>query len=684
MKKKLFLLIFKIILAIFIGIFIPLLIGLKLRADGNYKFFIIITSALTALLFIINLDIIKIKAIKKIIKTLLKVIYAISPVIILGYIVIIPYEAYMAWLQLIKKNLPSGSISFLYIIGLSYFSTLSAGLIYKYGIIKPLLGFLSILFLFFTIIIQNNLITVLTTIIIVFSILIISYNRWDKKYTVMLSSIKIVIIAVILAIILSINKPPNTGWLVDRRLLPGLNNLIKSSLPGAPVLSSVGSFGTYNEESKLGYKPLINSPVFEVNGMPGEKIYLRTEVFENYTGLSWQHNPKIIKASKNKNINKKDINNNNNIPIVVKTLIDYCNLIPHTLDTYNIHFKNSRIPDLVYGCNDTGYKLSLPVIKNTNFILQRNTVNINTNKDYIYNDPSPYLEVPVTLPDSVENLAKSFEENEIDKKSILKNIQKYLSANYKYSLNVKAPKEEEDFIDKFLFKDKKGFCQHFASSFVILARLNNIPARYVSGYLIYIPLSSRKAQCTTMDAHAWAEVWFPDTGWIIWEATPPMLMDNYGTNSLLSLRNIEDDILTAKQLRAIFNIKTHKKRFKFNNILIWKIIYFSLMIIILFLIIFFIILFIKKINFNLKGNDKKMFIIINRLLKKTDKHGILPPNKTGWIKWGDNIKEKYPNLKKQIDRFLIIINKIYFSKYNKTKKDIYYLKIFYKKINNYK
>ncbi|MEJ1959437.1 MAG: transglutaminase domain-containing protein [Nitrosomonadales bacterium] len=70
-------------------------------------------------------------------------------------------------------------------------------------------------------------------------------------------------------------------------------------------------------------------------------------------------------------------------------------------------------------------------------------------------------------------------------------------------------------IDDFLFVTRKGFCEHFASSFVFLMRAAGIPARVVTGYQggeyndfgkYYIVRQS--------DAHAWAEVWLPSRGWV--------------------------------------------------------------------------------------------------------------------------------------------------------------------------
>jgi protein-glutamine gamma-glutamyltransferase len=69
--------------------------------------------------------------------------------------------------------------------------------------------------------------------------------------------------------------------------------------------------------------------------------------------------------------------------------------------------------------------------------------------------------------------------------------------------------------DEFWFDRKQGFCEHIASSFVILMRALGIPARIVTGYQggernsidnFWIVRQS--------DAHAWTEVWLAGQGWV--------------------------------------------------------------------------------------------------------------------------------------------------------------------------
>lgn len=69
--------------------------------------------------------------------------------------------------------------------------------------------------------------------------------------------------------------------------------------------------------------------------------------------------------------------------------------------------------------------------------------------------------------------------------------------------------------DEFWFDRKSGFCEHFASAYVIAMRAMQVPARIVTGY--------QGAQRNGVDglwtvrqsdAHAWAEFWQQDKGWV--------------------------------------------------------------------------------------------------------------------------------------------------------------------------
>lgn len=87
----------------------------------------------------------------------------------------------------------------------------------------------------------------------------------------------------------------------------------------------------------------------------------------------------------------------------------------------------------------------------------------------------------------------------------------YKNQQFTYSLNPTTARH--DVIDQFLFESKSGFCEHFATSFVLMMRAAGIPARVVTGYQ-----GGEKNKdyfiIRQSDAHAWAEVWLTEQGWV--------------------------------------------------------------------------------------------------------------------------------------------------------------------------
>ncbi len=69
-------------------------------------------------------------------------------------------------------------------------------------------------------------------------------------------------------------------------------------------------------------------------------------------------------------------------------------------------------------------------------------------------------------------------------------------------------------IDEFWLDRKQGFCEHFATAFVVVMRALDVPARLVTGYQGADPdLQDGYLVVRNSHAHAWAEVWLAGRGW---------------------------------------------------------------------------------------------------------------------------------------------------------------------------
>jgi transglutaminase-like putative cysteine protease len=76
------------------------------------------------------------------------------------------------------------------------------------------------------------------------------------------------------------------------------------------------------------------------------------------------------------------------------------------------------------------------------------------------------------------------------------------------------PGLERNSVDDFLFNTRQGFCGHYASAFTMLMRAAGIPARVVAGYQggDWNPIGGYLI-VRQSHAHAWSEIWLPDSGW---------------------------------------------------------------------------------------------------------------------------------------------------------------------------
>jgi hypothetical protein len=112
----------------------------------------------------------------------------------------------------------------------------------------------------------------------------------------------------------------------------------------------------------------------------------------------------------------------------------------------------------------------------------------------------------------------------------------FKSQSLTYSLKPE-PLDINNTADSFLFDKRHGYCVHFASSFVTLARMVGIPSRIVTGYKAdkenglnnYLAVKER-------DAHAWAELYL-DEHWVRVETTSTAAFIDAETSDILNLQD---------------------------------------------------------------------------------------------------------------------------------------------------
>jgi transglutaminase-like putative cysteine protease len=142
-----------------------------------------------------------------------------------------------------------------------------------------------------------------------------------------------------------------------------------------------------------------------------------------------------------------------------------------------------------------------------------------------------YLAVPEDLSRRLANLAAtlgdrpaigSLGQGPSSPDALIAAVTHALRATHGYTLEPRPAPTGVDPVESFLLGEHAGHCELFASAAVLLLRLRGVPARYVTGFRggewnavgNYVAVRDDRA-------HAWAEAFLPDRGWVRVDATPP-------------------------------------------------------------------------------------------------------------------------------------------------------------------
>ena len=129
---------------------------------------------------------------------------------------------------------------------------------------------------------------------------------------------------------------------------------------------------------------------------------------------------------------------------------------------------------------------------------------------------------------------------------INKALQMFREQPFIYSL--RPPILDKNPIDDFLFNTKKGFCEHYATSFVYLMRAAGVPARIVTGYQGgELNPNGHYLIVRQSDAHAWAEVWLQGQGWVRVDPTAAVSPERIEQGISEALRDNDELPLLARR-----------------------------------------------------------------------------------------------------------------------------------------
>jgi hypothetical protein len=135
-------------------------------------------------------------------------------------------------------------------------------------------------------------------------------------------------------------------------------------------------------------------------------------------------------------------------------------------------------------------------------------------------------------------------------------VEKHLRTNYRYTLSPEGGKGSGPMED-FLFYSKEGYCEHFATSMVMLLRASGIHARLVTGFLEgeWNELGNYFI-VRQQDAHSWVEAYIEGAGWVRFDPTPSAPAPPYRPSVIL----MYFDLLRLKWNRHIIQFSLGDQR----------------------------------------------------------------------------------------------------------------------------
>ena len=305
---------------------------------------------------------------------------------------------------------------------------------------------------------------------------------------------------------------------------------------GIPDNINLGSFREFSNSEE---------PVFTLINKDYKKdeLYFRVKIFDYMNkNKSWRATSNIYMYNTFKNHIR--INKGQNIGETYELILE-----PH---------KGRWIPSLSNSKLITNDNTILENPFNQNFS-SRNPIDRKRKLEFYKYKPNQelfnrLLDYYTLVPDSVSKDLKKWavenKQNKTDKEYLNTILKTFADGSYYYNLSPENL-SKNSYADFFL-KNKEGYCEYFAGTFVLLARLANIPSRIVSGYLggdlndigdFYV--------FRQKDAHAWAEIWFENEGWIRVDPTKFVPDEN--------VRNTLNDLFSNKKTsETLFSLKMFK------------------------------------------------------------------------------------------------------------------------------
>lgn len=128
---------------------------------------------------------------------------------------------------------------------------------------------------------------------------------------------------------------------------------------------------------------------------------------------------------------------------------------------------------------------------------------------------------------------------------------------------------DTDTIDGFLIDSRKGFCAHYAGSFVFMMRSAGIPARVVAGYQGGSWNDKGKfLSVHQFDAHAWTEIWLEGKGWQRLDPTAMVAPERIEQNLEAAIKEegsfLEGQVLSLNKMKWLNGLRLQLENLQYE------------------------------------------------------------------------------------------------------------------------
>ncbi|MFQ3582013.1 DUF3488 domain-containing protein [Chloracidobacterium validum] len=132
-----------------------------------------------------------------------------------------------------------------------------------------------------------------------------------------------------------------------------------------------------------------------------------------------------------------------------------------------------------------------------------------------------FLQLPPAFDTRITQLAREVATAATNGYDQARAIEAYLKTRYVYTLDLQRGSEPDPIVD-FLFETRRGHCEYFASAMALMCRSLGLATRLAGGYHLGEYNHVNQTYIVRQaDAHAWVEVYFPQTGtWVEFDPTP--------------------------------------------------------------------------------------------------------------------------------------------------------------------